>query len=70
VTASHCLVAGVTSTIAMLHEEAESIRFLDSVGLPHLLIGQQGQIAGTADLVARRSEARPQPLPFPNARSA
>jgi thiamine biosynthesis lipoprotein len=48
ITASHCLVAGITSTIAMLHDEAETAGFLERVGLPHLVVHQDGRITGTA----------------------
>ncbi len=44
ITAPHCLVAGVTATIAMLHHESEATAFLARVGLPHLLVGQSGKI--------------------------
>ncbi len=46
--APHCLIAGITSTIAMLHDEAEAPDFLARVGLPHLLVTQSGKVAGTA----------------------
>jgi thiamine biosynthesis lipoprotein len=46
--AAHCLVAGITSTIAMLHDEAEAPKFLSRVGLPHLLVEQSGRVSGTA----------------------
>jgi len=49
VKAPHCLVAGITSTIAMLHEESEATRFLARIGLPHLLVTQEGNVSGTAD---------------------
>lgn len=46
--APHCLVAGITSTIAMLHDESEASDFLSRVGLPHLLVEQSGKVSGTA----------------------
>jgi thiamine biosynthesis lipoprotein len=49
VTAPHCLVAGVTSTIAMLYPESDAPHFLQNVGLPHLFVTQSGIISGTAD---------------------
>jgi thiamine biosynthesis lipoprotein len=49
VTAPHCLVAGVTSTIAMLFPESDAPHFLQNVGLSHLLVTQSGSISGTAD---------------------
>jgi thiamine biosynthesis lipoprotein len=51
ITADHCLVAGLTSTIAMLQLESDAPRFLRNVGLPHLLVTQSGKILGTADRV-------------------
>lgn len=53
VTAPLCLLAGAATTIAMLHEETEALHFLAELGLPHLLIGQRGQIRGDARLVSR-----------------
>jgi thiamine biosynthesis lipoprotein len=62
ITADHCLIAGSTSTIAMLQPEADASRFLEEVGLSHLLVMQSGRISGTADCVhtagSRVSEAR------------
>ena len=52
VTADHCLIAGVTSTIAMLHEEGEAEAFLAHVGLSHLAITQQGHLHGSARLIS------------------
>ncbi|MBW2498933.1 MAG: FAD:protein FMN transferase [Deltaproteobacteria bacterium] len=52
VVAGHCLIAGVTSTIAMLHEQEESLDFLERVGLPHLVVDGSGRVAGTANAVA------------------
>jgi thiamine biosynthesis lipoprotein len=49
ITADHCLIAGLTSTIAMLQIESDAPRFLQNVGLPHLLVTQSGKILGTAD---------------------
>jgi thiamine biosynthesis lipoprotein len=46
--APHCLVAGIASTIAMLHGESEAPEFLSRVGLPHLLVEQSGKVSGTA----------------------
>lgn len=53
VRAPHCLVAGVTATIAMLHEESGAESFLAELGLPHLGITQQGRVFGET----RRVEA-------------
>jgi thiamine biosynthesis lipoprotein len=49
ITADHCLIAGLTSTIAMLQIESDAPRFLEDVGLPHLLVTQSGKILGSAD---------------------
>lgn len=46
VRADHCLIAGVSATIAMLHAEAEAGGFLERLGLPHLGIAQGGRIFG------------------------
>jgi thiamine biosynthesis lipoprotein len=51
ITADHCLIAGSTSTIAMLQPESDASRFLQEVGLPHLLVTQSGRISGTADRI-------------------
>jgi len=48
VVAPLCLLAGVTSTIAMLHEENEAGPFLAELGLSHLTIDQAGRIRGDA----------------------
>ncbi len=61
VRAPHCLVAGVTATIAMLHVEPESERFLAELGLPHLGIAQSGRVFGETRVVdvAPRLPRRP-----------
>ena len=46
------LIAGVTATIAMLHEEEESAAFLRRVGLPHLGIASSGRLFGDTRLIA------------------
>jgi len=65
VVAPHCLVAGVTSTIAMLHEASDAENFLADVGLTHLIVDQQGKISGSAKVVAtdRLAHSPPQPPP-------
>jgi thiamine biosynthesis lipoprotein len=55
--APHCLIAGITSTMAMLHSESEAPEFLSRVGLPHLLVEQSGRVSGTA-VSARATHAR------------
>lgn len=52
VVAPCCLIAGVTSTIAMLHRETRSLDFLEEVGLPHLLVRQSGEVEGTTIVTA------------------
>jgi thiamine biosynthesis lipoprotein len=47
VAASHCLIAGAASTIAMLKGEAEGPAWLDGLGLPNLRVDQAGAISGT-----------------------
>jgi FAD:protein FMN transferase len=46
VAAPLCLIAGAATTIAMLHEEEQSLRFLADLGLPHLVIRQSGVVSG------------------------
>lgn len=57
VIAPHCLVAGVTATIAMLHEQASAEGFLADVALTHLIVSQSGRISGSARLVERELES-------------
>jgi FAD:protein FMN transferase len=47
VVAPQCLVAGTTSTIAMLMGPTEGPRWLEQLGLPHLCIGADGAVHGT-----------------------
>ena len=65
VKADHCLDAGVTATIAMLHAEGEDEAFLSRVGLPHLCVTQDGRILGTAEIVptARKKRASTRKAP-------
>ena len=58
VAAPHCLTAGASATIAMLHTEAEAPGFLREVGLPHLLVSQSGEILGTTEAIAPPAGAR------------
>lgn len=58
VVAPHCLVAGVTSTTAMLHEHSDALVFLEDVGISHLVVSQKGEISGTADLRAPENASR------------
>ncbi len=53
VTAEHCLIAGVSSTIAMLHEADESERFLSALGLSHLGVHVDGRIFGDTRMIAQ-----------------
>lgn len=57
VTAPHCLVAGVSATIAMLHSEADAEAFLERVELPHLLVNQAGKISGSARVMPPTAQA-------------
>jgi thiamine biosynthesis lipoprotein len=56
VVAPHCLIAGVTSTITMLHAEEDTDEFLAGLGLPHLIARQSGEVSGTARVVAPTEE--------------
>lgn len=47
VVASHCLIAGTASTVAMLKGAAEGPRFLADLGLPHVHMTQEGVAGGT-----------------------
>ena len=58
VAAPHCLVAGVTSTTAMLHEYPDSLDFLEDVGISHLVVSQAGEISGTAQVHAPGKASR------------
>lgn len=46
VVASHCLVAGSASTIAMLRGSLDGADWLEELGLPHLRQGWNGELAG------------------------
>jgi len=47
VIASHCLLAGTVSTIAMLKGRRDGPAWLDSLGLPNIRIDWDGQVSGT-----------------------
>ncbi len=47
VAASHCLVAGSASTVAMLKEGPEATRWVDDLGLPKLCVDQSNRVSGT-----------------------
>jgi thiamine biosynthesis lipoprotein len=47
VVASHCLIAGTASTIAMLKGADEGPAWLDELGLPYLRMDQDQKISGT-----------------------
>jgi FAD:protein FMN transferase len=70
VVAPHCMVAGVTATIAMLHEQQSALRFLEELGLTHLSVSQSGEISGSAELVEPRSESPADDLASERPRSA
>ncbi len=63
VTADHCLVAGVASTIAMLHAESDCEEFLGRVGLPHISVGQDGRVRGNARVVTADRPTAPRRCP-------
>jgi thiamine biosynthesis lipoprotein len=45
--ASHCLIAGTATTIAMLKGQRDGIRWLDELGLPNLRMDREGRVSGT-----------------------
>jgi thiamine biosynthesis lipoprotein len=47
VVASHCLLAGSISTIAMLKGRSEGPAWLDRLGLPNLRVDREGRVSGT-----------------------
>jgi thiamine biosynthesis lipoprotein len=53
VVASHCLIAGTASTLAMLKGAAEGPRFLAELGLPHVHVTREGATGGTLDRAER-----------------
>jgi thiamine biosynthesis lipoprotein len=50
VAASHCLLAGTATTVAMLKGAAEGAAWLDALGLPSLRVDQHGRLGGTLAL--------------------
>lgn len=69
ITADHCLIAGLTATIAMLQPESDAPRFLRDIGLPHLLVTQSGRISGSADRVEETEDrVYEAPLGWPSPR--
>jgi len=55
VAASHCLIAGTASTIAMLKGRRGGPAWLDQLGLPSLCVGDDGRLSGA---LARNSRER------------
>lgn len=47
VVAGHCLIAGTASTIAMLRGLVAGAQWLEELGLPHLRLSWDGELAGT-----------------------
>jgi len=45
--AEQCVVAGTSSTIAMLKGEQEGARWLEELGLPYICMNQNGEVTGT-----------------------
>lgn len=52
VLATHCLIAGTTSSIAMLSGRDGALPWLQSVGLPYLCVGRDGDVAECWELGA------------------
>ncbi len=46
VVASHCVLAGTASTIAILKGAREGVRWLEQLGLPNVRMERQGAISG------------------------
>jgi thiamine biosynthesis lipoprotein len=70
VVASHCLIAGSASTIAMLRGERDGARWLDALGLPNLRVDRRGGLAGSLALIDRREQTAqraPRRAPHPGA---
>ena len=70
--ADHCLIAGVTTTIAMLHEQSECEAFLSRVGVSHLGVDKNGRVFGDIEHLKKTSppdatSAQARPAPFPGA---
>ncbi len=47
VVASHCLIAGTASTVAMLKGARDGASWLEALGLPHVCVTPEGLMAGT-----------------------
>ena len=54
--AEQCIVAGTSSTIAMLKGEDHGIRWLEELGLPYICMNQQEKIFGTLKRVTDINE--------------
>jgi thiamine biosynthesis lipoprotein len=67
VLAPHCLIAGTTSTVAMLSGEAGARAWLDAVGLPNVRVDRSGRVH--ADWELNRSGTPPR-RPAPRDRSS
>ena len=59
VVASHCLIAGTATTIAMLKGMREGGRWLRELGLPHLCMDPEGGVGGTLMRSAKRARLVP-----------
>ncbi len=55
VLASHCLIAGTTSTIAMLSGRDGAAAWLDAVGLPHLCVDREGRVSERWDIAKQHA---------------
>jgi thiamine biosynthesis lipoprotein ApbE len=58
VLASHCLIAGTTSSIAML-SGTDAPRWLDAVGLPHVRVERDGRVFERWELLDSARLERP-----------
>ena len=59
VLATHCLIAGTSSSIAMLSGREGAGPWLDGVGLPYVLVDRDGQIAERWELTGGTRKQRP-----------
>jgi thiamine biosynthesis lipoprotein len=58
VAASHCLIAGTASTIAMLKGGRGGPAWLDQLGLPSLCVDAKGNVSGALANAGRRADLR------------
>ena len=65
VAASHCLIAGTASTIAMLKGRRGGPAWLDRLGLPSLRVDADGKLSGSLATTARPASPRPESAALP-----